>query len=75
MSMTKTAANHIVRQRDLPQSPAYGTMLRCEFCGEDYSAHRGDYFWADPNERMDCGACGEPLKLVSKRTTYQSVSA
>jgi hypothetical protein len=58
----------MIRVQDLPTNPEYRTMLHCERCGENYSATRGDYFLAAPDQIMRC--CGRVLKLVRQETRY-----
>lgn len=41
---------------DLPQPTPAGGILFCPACGETYSATRGDYFWAEPDETIVCHA-------------------
>lgn len=80
-------ANKLLRVADLPDlqdSTAHkdargrtyyvlnnNPRLRCEHCGGEYSAHRGDYFAADPHTPMTC--CDRPLRLVRKRTVYEEI--
>lgn len=45
-------------------------MLHCVVCGQNYSAERGDYFMADPNQVMKCH--GRNLQLVTRHTEYQA---
>ena len=47
-------------------------VLRCAKCGEQYSAHRGDYFFSrSPTHTFYC--CGEPMRLVIKKVIYEEV--
>jgi hypothetical protein len=49
-----------------------GVFLLCRICGEQCSAMRGDYFWADPGEVVM--HCEEPMRLVRMKVTYEEVS-
>jgi DNA replicative helicase MCM subunit Mcm2 (Cdc46/Mcm family) len=60
----------VIRVMDLPHGTTRA-LLACRDCGNEYSAHRGDYFLDDPEEIMTC--CGRPLQLVTKRTVYEPV--
>lgn len=60
-----------VRVSDLPKTPEHGVILRCLYCGGEYSATRGDYFMADPNTVMKCH--NRPMALVRRRTVYEQV--
>jgi hypothetical protein len=46
-------------------------LLYCYVCDSEYSAHRGDYFMHNPNEKILC--CGEPMSLVTKQVTYRRI--
>ncbi len=58
-----------VRVRDLPSDPPYNVALRCDRCAESFSATKGDYFMAPPDQIMRC-ACGRNLRLARKLTRY-----
>lgn len=62
-----------IRVQDLPDTSYTRALLRCQTCGGEYSAYRGDYFMADPQTVMRCH--GRPLQLVTKRVVYEEVSA
>ncbi len=61
-----------MKVQDLPQNPPYGSLLLCRVCQGEYSATKGDYFLANPQQVMRC--CGEPLAYVTKRTVYERAS-
>jgi len=66
--------NHHIRVKDLPSIPpnAYPRpLLLCPSCGGEYSAHQGDYFASDPMTVIRC--CNRPVRLVRKRTTFETV--
>jgi hypothetical protein len=46
-------------------------MLYCEQCGNETSAHKGDYFDCSPETILKC--CEEPLHLGIKRVVYEPV--
>ena len=48
-------------------------MLFCRYCGETASAHKGDYFMADPDTTFK--HCGRNMALVVKRVTFEPVAA
>lgn len=54
--------------------PGAGALLHCPNCDAEYSATKGDYFWADPNEEIMCSDCGEPMELVTKSNSYTPYS-
>jgi hypothetical protein len=65
---------HGVRVQDLKDqinTPHPRTTLHCFECGQSFSAHRGDYFAADPEHLFIC--CDKPMQLVVKRTQYVGV--
>jgi hypothetical protein len=59
----------IVTAGQLPDSPPNWVILRCSACSAEYSANRGDYFLADPNEALVC-ECGFGLMIVTRKTVY-----
>jgi hypothetical protein len=68
----------MIRVKDLPDlvglkdNTLPRPLLWCRRCGGEYSAHRGDYFAADPETAMRCGcSVGRPgLLLVVRRVTF-----
>jgi len=44
------------------------SVLHCAVCGEQCSAHSGDYFMTDPESIIE--HCGEPMELVNCVTIY-----
>ena len=65
-------ATKLVHVKDLPDQ--IGTagpraLLLCAVCGEENSAHRGDYFLASPETVLR--HCGEPMRLATKGTVYR----
>ena len=44
-------------------------FLWCPLCGEESSAHKGDYFLSHPDTVFEC--CGLPMMLVVKDTRYR----
>ena len=40
-------------------------FLQCRICGGEFSATRGDYFMASPDQVMT--HCGRPMRLVTER--------
>lgn len=48
-------------------------VLFCEVCLEPFSAHKGDYFWAEPDEEIRCGRCETPLVLAKFSTVMEVV--
>lgn len=63
-----------IRVRDLPEQLGAGSgrqFLYCEHCGAENSAHRGDYFMADPDTVFAC--CGAPMRLVTARRVLTDV--
>lgn len=53
---------------DLFDSPAPRPALHCLMCGNSYSAHKGDYFDADPNAVFTC--CDQPMQLGTMRNVF-----
>ena len=47
-------------------------ILFCPYCGQEVSAHAGDYFMA---RKSHFTCCNEPMKLVVKRTQFDEVAA
>ena len=47
-------------------------MLLCRYCGETHSAHKGDYFAADPETKFK--HCGRNMALVIKRVIFEPVA-
>jgi hypothetical protein len=45
-------------------------LLLCDVCGEEASAHAGDYFYMDPSGVFEC--CEQPMRLVTKHVTYRA---
>jgi len=52
-------------------TPYPRSILLCSFCGNEYSAHKGDYFTASDNTVLKC--CDIPMLLVTKHETYELV--
>lgn len=46
-------------------------ILKCFQCGNECSAHRGDYFNRPETYPFFC--CDFPMKIVIKRTVYEEV--
>lgn len=44
-------------------------LLKCFVCGNEYSAHRGDYFMAKPSHVFKC--CNQNMALVRKSVRYE----
>jgi len=61
-----------IRVGDLPDHPRYGVKLYCINCAGEYSATRGDYFLAQPDQLMTC--CGRPLLLVQDQRLIKRVT-
>ena len=57
---------------DLPVSPQAGQMLKCAICDGEWSASRGDYFMAKPNDTPMC--CDEPLAFVTRVVSFEPVN-
>lgn len=47
-------------------------LLYCPICGGEYSANAGDYFMAPKTHVFRC--CGEPMRLITKRTVYKETN-
>jgi hypothetical protein len=47
-------------------------FLKCDECYGEYSANRGDYWNVAKAHVMTC--CGEPMRLMTKRTLYVEVN-
>ena len=70
---------------DLPPTPPYRTLpngaiveprrpiLYCSSCGDEASADPGDYWNVRHDRPIICGNCGDPMRLVDKRTVYEDV--
>ena len=54
---------------NLPVSPRAGEMLKCAICDGEWSATRGDYFMANPDDTPMC--CGEPLAFVTRVVRFE----
>jgi len=39
-------------------------IMWCPKCGAEYSANKGDYFWAAPDDKFLC--CGRVMYLATK---------
>jgi hypothetical protein len=64
-----------LRVNDLPDPVPYGVSLHCPKCGSDFSATRGDYFWATADHVFRCTCAGRPyLRLTQKITRYVEVA-
>lgn len=62
-----------VTVRDLPISTLKsGAILYCEFCGEESSATRGDYFMLPDDYEFICQTCSIPMELVRKGVSYET---
>lgn len=46
-------------------------ILHCRWCGNECSAHAGDYWNSNPDIEFWC--CDEPMHLVVKRVKYEEV--
>lgn len=63
-----------IRVKDLTDqigTPGPRPVLLCEVCHVTYSAHKGDYWTADPNHVFMC--CGVSMVLARKRVIYDIV--
>lgn len=65
----------MITVNELPDSPPTFVVLYCSACGATYSANRGDYFTADPNQVLNCHCHDDldiswPLAIVTRRTVY-----
>ena len=49
-------------------------ILYCPSCGGEFSANRGDYFWAAPGDVLRCQECDTEFQLATKATVYREVS-
>ena len=49
---------------------ANGRVVFCPYCEAEYSATKGDYFWASDNDTLDCPEHG-PMVIVTKRIVYE----
>lgn len=60
---------------ELPTDPGPGICLRCPKCAERYSAQKGDYFLAKPDQVMRCtnGHRAVNLQLVHVSETIKVV--
>lgn len=65
---------HRVRVRNLKDESgvAKPPVLYCRCCGAEYSAHRGDYFLADPEHVFKC--CRRNLRLVRVTRVITEIS-
>jgi len=64
-----------MKYRDMPSTTGDGTFrqpsMRCADClAGPYSAERGDYFWADPEDVVTCGECGGEMELGREETRW-----
>lgn len=48
-------------------------ILKCMDCGQEFSAHKGDYFQLPDSHVFICEACDIPMRLVTKQVTYKEV--
>ena len=62
-----------MRPGELPKKPTQGVCLRCEQCGEQFSACRADYTLAEQAEEMACMVCGGLLELVRRVVQFRRV--
>ena len=56
--------------KDQLGTPFPRPMLKCMTCGNEYSAHRGDYWAASPGYIFKC--CRRNMALVTKQTVFVS---
>ena len=67
----------ITRAQLEDQTGGHGLMHRlppflyCQQCGSEASANAGDY-WNLPDDHVFM-CCGSPMRLVTKKTTYEDV--
>ncbi len=47
-------------------------FLLCDFCGNESSANKGDYFMARPDYVFTC--CDMPMRLVTSEIVYTEVA-
>lgn len=60
--------------RDLTDESKRGALLVCMAgCAGEYSAHAGDYWWADLAVEIACRCCGGPMMRVLRQTRYVGV--
>ena len=46
-------------------------LLLCPICGNEASADKADYFWANNDMKLKC--CGVTMDIVVKKTHYAEV--
>ena len=59
-------------KRDLPDLlgvPQPHPFMFCQWCGAQFSAHRGDY-WSLPDSHVFECECGQGMALATKQTRF-----
>jgi len=44
-------------------------FLKCDICGGEYSAHKGDYWAMDYDDPLEC--CGDPVRRVKRVCIFE----
>ena len=57
--------------QDQTNKPYPWPILYCSMCGEEYSAHKGDYWNSSPNHVFQ--HCHRNMRLVVKKIVFQEV--
>jgi hypothetical protein len=62
-----------MRFKDLPEDSANGQpQMMCREGHGPFSAQRGDYFWAEPEDPVQC-ECGSEMVLVREIHYFERV--